>query len=87
MSNGMIVKHSHPFNHHPEDGQQHQHSQQDYSYFHGFCLDYIDNADSVPEQKINVAPENLSDGVSIAIYRNKQIKTPLLRGPPLILYI
>ena len=87
MSNGMIVKHSHPFNHHPEDGQQHQHSQKEFSYYHGFCLDYFENADSVLEQKINVNSENISDGIIIATYCNKQINTPLLRGPPSFPYI
>ena len=44
LSNGMVVRHAHPFDHEEEEEHHHQHTDVEFSFYEGFCSDFVDNS-------------------------------------------
>jgi len=83
LSNGMVVRHAHPFAHHSDpSGESHHHTGKEYIFYHGFFLNYYDTAESVAIcQQFSYRPlfagKPVSDSYSFAY----SVVNPL-RGPP-----
>ncbi len=84
LSNGMVVKHAHPFEHSESDTEEHHHHTDDeLSFYEGFTVDFYD--DSTPLSGIDVyLPEFEKIGeVQSASYTNYHFDLKQLRAPPI----
>lgn len=86
LPDGVVVRHSHFYNHNSEDGKQHNHGEKEVSYYQSFFLGYFDNSEPVPEQKLFVSPALQTDGFIAKDYHTEQFHKLQLRGPPSLFF-
>ena len=83
LSNGMVVRHAHPFDHNAGSGKQHHHSDHDCSFYQGFFLGYFDTSEPFPKLVKTVYVAII---IGEPLQGNYTFETSChfsLRGPPL----
>lgn len=83
LSNGMVVKHAHPFNREAESKSHHHHSDSETSFYQGFFQGYFDTSEPFLGLTAIIPSSQFVGSPVIMIYQFEHINHYRLRGPPI----
>ncbi len=82
LSNGMVVKHAHPFDREADSQNHHSHSDSETCYYQAFFLDYFDTVEPVQRLVAEVPAAEIIEQLIVLNYSLQSTKPNGLRGPP-----
>jgi hypothetical protein len=82
LSNGMVVKHAHPFDREEDSQEHHSHSDAETCYYQAFFLDYFDTAEPVQQLVAVIPAAELAAPLIVLNYSCQSSNPNGLRGPP-----
>ena len=82
LSNGMVVRHSHPMTQHDHGNKSHEHSEKEISFYQGFCHNYFDNSIPLEELVVEFYVADKITEVLLVRYTHFTHHCFRLRAPP-----
>ncbi|KOH43304.1 hypothetical protein [Sunxiuqinia dokdonensis] len=82
LSNGMVVKHAHPFDREEDSQEHHSHSDAETCYYQAFFLDYFDTAEPVHPLIADLSIAEILVQPAVLHYSFQHTNPNFLRGPP-----
>ncbi len=82
MANGIVIRHAHPFNSHSEKDSPHEHTSKEFSFYHGFSVNYLGEEEIHLEQLLAIFKVEESYDLPLLIHIEERPNVLSLRGPP-----
>ena len=82
LSNGMVVRHAHPFSREQESKEHHHHSGSESNYYQGFFLNYFDTSEPIFNVPVKLYVCQIIELPVISHYVFEASRHYFLRGPP-----
>lgn len=83
LSNGMVVRHAHPFDHNEEAESHHQHTEVEFSFYEGFCSDFVDTSAPLCSFEVTLPLIEKIGEEQAANYSFYHFNFAQLRAPPI----
>lgn len=82
LSNGMVVKHAHPFDREADRQDHHSHSDAETCYYQAFFLDFFDTFEPIQQLIADLSASEMIVPYMVLNYSFQHANPNYLRGPP-----
>ena len=82
LSNGMVVKHAHPFDREADSQEHHSHSDAETCYYQAFFLDFFDTSEPIHQLIADLSASEMIVQFMELDYSFQHSNPNYLRGPP-----
>lgn len=82
LSNGMVVKHAHPFERKADSQDRHSHSDAEACYYQAFFLDFFDTSQPIQQLIVDLSTSEMIVPPMVLDCSFQHANPNYLRGPP-----